>query len=215
MPAKFFRTVTPLVLSQRSKVTQMLREAIISGDLKPGTQLKQSDISKKFKCSPGPVREAMRDLESEGLIEHFQNRGVFVTSITKKEFLEMLLPTRVVLEKFALKNSLQKFTPEVISALKKQIAIMHQGAKNNDIQVVNKADINFHIITMEAVASQQTLQLWKSVLSRIRLEFYSFGPHPSILNQAKNHETLLKAFINGDSVKVEEALEWHSLSPHA
>ena len=76
----------------------MLREAIVSGKLKPGTQLKQNEVGKKFECSPGPVREAMRDLESEGLIEHFPNRGVFVTKITKEEYLEMLLPARVVLE---------------------------------------------------------------------------------------------------------------------
>ena len=209
MASDFFNSTGVKAVSQRSNVTDMLREAIISGDLKPGTQLKQNEVSKKFQCSPGPVREAMRDLESEGLIEHFPNRGVFVTRITNQEFLYMLLPTRLVLEQFALKDAAPKFTPDVVVDLKEQIGIMRQGAKEKDINAVNEADINFHTITMEVAATQQTLHLWKSVLSRIRLEFYRVGPSPSLANQAPQHEKLLEVLMTGNAKKIDAELEWH------
>ncbi|MTA67647.1 MAG: GntR family transcriptional regulator, partial [Actinobacteria bacterium] len=115
MADNFLSTVSTATISQRQNVAHALRESIISGDLAPGTQLKQNDISAKFNCSPGPVREAMRDLESEGLLEHYPNRGVFVSRISNREFLEMLAPTRLVLEKFALRDSVEKFTPIVIA----------------------------------------------------------------------------------------------------
>ena len=209
MQSEFSKLNAGKTLSQRTYVAHMLREAIISGKLKSGTQLKQNEVSKKFQCSPGPVREAMRDLESEGLIEHFPNRGVFVTQLTNEEFLEMLLPARVILEKFAFKNSAKKFTPEIIELLNEQIKIMRQGAKDKNIDAVNDADIKFHMIAMQTAATQQTFHLWKSVMSRIRLEFYRVGPHPSLAEQAPNHTQLLEAILSGNLKKLYKEIEWH------
>lgn len=211
MSSDFFKLTHGNKHSQRAHVSHMLREAIVSGKLKPGTQLKQNEVSKKFECSPGPVREAMRDLESEGLIEHFPNRGVFVTQITKEEYLKMLLPARVVLEKFALKHAEKKFTPEVIETLDEQIEIMRKGAKKRDMASVSEADMKFHMIVMQTAATQQTFHLWKSLMSRIRLELYRVGPHPILAEQASNHAQLLAAILNGDVKQLYKEIEWHCI----
>ena len=200
------------VTSQRKHVTNTLRESIIFGELKPGTQLKQDDIAEKFGCSPAPVREALRDLESEGLVEHFHNRGVFVTNISNQEIVEVLLPIRLVLEKYALRNAAEKFTPGIVDNLNEQIEIMRIGAKKEDIRIVTEADVKFHVITMEVASSNQTLQLWKSVLSRIRLEFYRIGPSPSLVEQAKEHKKLLEAILQNDTKILDQALEEHIIA---
>lgn len=207
----YFKTDGVKGVSQRSHIRGQLREAIISGELKAGTQLKQNEVSQKFQCSPGPVREAMRDLESEGLIEHFHNRGVFVTKITADEFLHMLLPTRLVLEKYALKNIGSKFDPDVVADLKEQIETMRRGAKAKNINLVNAADIQFHTIIMELAATQQTLQLWKSVFSRIRLDFYKIGHSHNLVHQASEHEKILEVLMNGSENEIESVLKWHIL----
>jgi DNA-binding GntR family transcriptional regulator len=207
----FFTLTSGSSLSQRAHIAHFLREAIVSGKLKPGTQLKQNELSEKFQCSPGPVREAMRDLESEGLIEHFPNRGVFVTQITSEEFLEMLLPARVVLEKFALKDAAKRFTPEIIEILNELIEIMRKAAKKKDIDSVNEADMKFHTITMHTAATQQTFHLWKSVMSRVRLELYRVGPHPNLAEQASNHTQFLAAILSGDTKKLYKEIDWHCL----
>ena len=198
-----------LVTSQRKYVTNTLRESIIFGELKPGTQLKQDDIAEKFGCSPAPVREALRDLESEGLVEHFHNRGVFVTNISNEEIVQVLLPVRLVLEKYALRDSAHKFTSGVIDNLNEQLEMMRIGAERNDIRMVNEADVKFHVITMEVASTNQTLQLWKSVLSRIRLEFYRIGPSPSLADQVIEHEKLLDAILNGTPKTLDKVLEDH------
>ncbi len=196
-------------ISQRTSVAHFLREQIISGEMKPGAQVKQNEVAEKFKCSPGPVREAMRDLESEGLLEHIPNRGVFVTSISNEEFLHMLLPVRLVMEQFALRNARAKFTPYVVKELQNQIEQMRVGAKLKNINMVNEADIKFHTITMEVAASTQTLNLWKAVLSRVRLEFYKYGPSPSLTKQAAEHTALLEVLTTGSPTKIDEMLNWH------
>jgi len=202
-------------ISQRSSVGHFLREQIISGELKPGDQVKQNDVAEKFKCSPGPVREAMRDLESEGLLEHIPNRGVFVTSITSEEFLHVLLPVRLLLEQFALRNARAKFTPLVVKELQNQIEQMRAGAKLKNMQIVNEADIKFHTITMEVAASTQTLNLWKAVLSRVRLEFYKTASIPSLTKQASDHTALLEVLTTGSPTKIDAILKWHIIESHS
>lgn len=202
-------------VSQRSSIAHFLREQIISGEMKPSAQVKQNEVAERFKCSPGPVREAMRDLESEGLLEHIPNRGVFVASITNEEFLHMLLPVRLVLEQFALRNARAKFTPLVVKELQNQIGQMRAGAKLKNIQMVNEADIKFHTITMEVAASTQTLDLWKGVLSRVRLEFYKFGTIPSLTKQASEHAALLEVLTTGSPTKIDEKLKWHMVESHS
>jgi len=202
-------------ISQRSSVAHFLREQIISGELKPGDQVKQNDVAEKFKCSPGPVREAMRDLESEGLLEHIPNRGVFVTSITSEEFLHVLLPVRLLLEQFALRNARAKFTPLVVKELQNQIEQMRAGAKLKNMQIVNEADIKFHTITMEVAASVQTLNLWKAVLSRVRLEFYKTASIPSLTKQASDHTALLEVLTTGSPTKIDAILKWHIIESHS
>jgi DNA-binding GntR family transcriptional regulator len=70
------------VASRRQQVVDLLREDIVTGRLAPGAQLKQDLIAEEFDVSGGPVREALRELESEGLVRHVPNRGVFVSEVT-------------------------------------------------------------------------------------------------------------------------------------
>jgi DNA-binding GntR family transcriptional regulator len=199
-------------LSQRKRVCHILREAIISGELKAGTQLKQDELAKHFKCSPGPIREALRDLESEGLVEHFLNRGVYVASITNDEIINVLLPIRYILESTSLREASKRFSKRDIVQLEDQIKIMKEGAKTKNIRMVNEADIKFHVITMEVAASDHSLQLWKSVLSRIRLEFYRLGPQPTLSQQEIDHRILLDVLLSGIPSKIDKALHEHIIT---
>ena len=137
---------------------------------------------------------------------------MFVTNISNQEIVEVLLPIRLVLEKYALRNAAEKFTPGIVDNLNEQIEIMRIGAKKEDIRIVTEADVKFHVITMEVASSNQTLQLWKSVLSRIRLEFYRIGPSPSLVEQAKEHKKLLEAILQSDTKILDQALEEHIIA---
>ncbi len=88
-----------------------LRKAILSGDLVAGTQLRQDELANRFGTSRIPVREALRQLESEGLVELHPNRGASVSSISLEDVLE-LLEIRIGLECRALKLAI----PNMVSA---------------------------------------------------------------------------------------------------
>lgn len=193
----------------RNQLVDTLRESIIFGTLPPGTQIKQEEICKQFSCSPGPVREALRELESEGLLFHYPNRGVFVAEISNHEIAEVLIPMRLLLEKFALCNSGLKFTPTSIASLNEQIAAMRTGAETGNSKMAEEADAKFHLITMQVGGSEHTLQLWNSIVSRIRLKFARMGPMDVTAHKAAEHQKLLDSLLANDPDEISQLLEAH------
>lgn len=193
----------------RNQLVDILRESIIFGTLPPGTQIKQEEICKQFSCSPGPVREALRELESEGLLFHYPNRGVFVAEVSNHEIAEVLIPMRLLLEKFALCTAGLKFTSEAVSALNEQITAMRIGAETGNSKMAEEADAKFHLLTMQVGGSEHTLQLWNSIVSRIRLKFARMGPMDNTSHKAAEHQKLLDALLANDPDEISQLLEDH------
>lgn len=203
------RGVAP-VASSRDRVVIALREAIVSGNIAAGAQLKQDELAALFRVSPAPVREALRQLESEGLVRHHPNRGAFVTELPADEVLEVLLPIRLQLELHAFRQLAPSLTPQLVAELEQQIADMDDGAARGDVAMINEADVRFHEIVVEASAAFHTNQLWHSVLPRIRRQFYVLTPRHADLNEvSREHVVLLKALKAGDPQKLGLALRDH------
>jgi DNA-binding GntR family transcriptional regulator len=93
------------------RIVQALRESILDGVLPPGLQVRQEALAEQFGVSRVPVREALRQLEAEGLIQTELHKGAFVSSLSLHEVAEML-DIRVGLELRALKLALPNFTRE-------------------------------------------------------------------------------------------------------
>jgi DNA-binding GntR family transcriptional regulator len=92
-------------------VAHVVREAIYRGLFKGGEQLRQDDLAERFKVSQGPVREAFRQLEAEGMVVIYPHRGAFVTELSAAEALE-ISEIRVALESTALRLSISRLTDE-------------------------------------------------------------------------------------------------------
>ncbi len=197
-------------VSRREQIVVALREAIVTGEIPTGAQLKQDDLSEMFHASPGPVREALRQLVSEGLVEHYPIRGSFVCELATQELLEVLLPMRVIAEKYAMEVISADLPPELVASLEDQIATMEQGAAAADLVTVIEADVQFHRIMINAADSYHVTQLWNSVLSRIRVQLYRLGPrHRTLSDVAEEHRQLLAALQSGKATIIESALHEH------
>lgn len=196
--------------SRRAQVLTELREAIVSGAIAPGEQLKQDELSAHFGVSPAPVREALRTLESEGLVEHYPNRGSFVTEVSVEESLGVLLPVRLVVESFAMKKAAQGLSSELVEQLEEQIAVMERGADALDLAVINEADIRFHQLAVMASGAYHTIQLWNSILPRIRVQFYRLARrHTDVHVVAAEHRELLRTLQAGDAATIDKVLQEH------
>ena len=92
--------------SMRQRATDVLRAAIINGRLVPGDRLKEAELSEQLGISRAPVREALRQLEHEGLVVSLPYRATEVLGISQEEIAEVLVPIRLTLETFAFRRAL-------------------------------------------------------------------------------------------------------------
>lgn len=192
------------------RIAEILEEEIVSGVYVSGEQIKQGHICERFDVSVGTVREALRHLESAGLVFLSPNRGVFVTTVSTEELWGVLLPLRLTLEKFAIEHTLPRMTDLRWRELADCVGAMEEGAKKNDLPAINEADIRFHRATVLWSGQPHTVQLWRAVESRTRAQMYKLAPrHQSPADVAREHEYLLEQFATGNRKKIAHALEDH------
>ena len=191
-------------------MADLLREDIITGQLKPGEQLKQDGLCREFDLSPAPIREALRQLESEGLVQHQPNRGVFVADITEDDLLGLLLPVRLTIEQHAVLRAVERMSSRDLLRLEQTVQAMRSCAERGDLARVNELDVRFHELTIEFSGSSQALQLWRSVQPRIRAQIYRLAVrHEHIEDIVAEHEQLLGAIRGGDRRQLAALLEDH------
>ncbi|HEY5832701.1 GntR family transcriptional regulator [Streptomyces sp.] len=208
VPAPRWHLLAPA--SRRQQVVDLLRDEIITGRVAAGEQLKQDHLCAALGVSPGPVREALRQLESEGLVEHFPNRGVFVTQVRTDEFINLLLPVRLAIETYAVPLAAERMTPERLDQLEGLVLTMERHADEGDLRAINEADVRFHELTVEACGSTHSLQLWHSVLPRIRAQIFRLAPrHRDLHEIAREHRDLLEALTHASPDDLRAAIEHH------
>jgi DNA-binding GntR family transcriptional regulator len=208
-PSTNRRTLLP-DSSRRQQVVDVLRDEITTGRRASGEQLKQDQIARELGVSPGPVREALRQLESEGLAELVPNRGVFVAEISPAELIGLLLPVRLAIESYAVPAAISRLRAEHLDDLQEIVDQMGESARTNDLARINELDVRFHEITVEAADSLHALQLWRSVQPRIRAQFYRLAPrHGAPEEIQEEHRQLLDVIRSGDDDALRTAIREH------
>jgi DNA-binding GntR family transcriptional regulator len=137
-------------------VATRLRDLMARGDLPPGTHLVESEVAQKLGISRGPLREALRILETEGLVRSFPGRGSYVAEISAKDVQE-IYSLRAILEEEALRLAIQKATADDISGLEATLHSMFAAAEMGDYAEVLDRDLEFHMRIWK-VAGHQRLE---------------------------------------------------------
>jgi DNA-binding GntR family transcriptional regulator len=191
------------------QVIEAVRTAIISGRFEPGDRLIESALSAEFGTSRGPVREALRQLENEGLVMSFPYRGAVVLGVSDEEVQEVLIPIRLTLERYSFVLAIATMTDDDFAELGKQIWLMEQAGKANDLIKLVEADLGFHEIVISASGQLHTMQIWRTIWPRIRAYFYRYERYRSFEQTVEEHRMLLDALQTRDPEIVLEQLERH------
>jgi DNA-binding GntR family transcriptional regulator len=191
------------------QVIEAVRTAIISGRFEPGDRLVESALSAEFGTSRGPVREALRQLENEGLVMSFPYRGAVVLGVSDEEVHEVLIPIRLTLERYSFVRAMATMTDDDFAELGKQIWLMEQAGKANDLIKLVEADLAFHETVISASGQQHTMQIWRTIWPRIRAYFVRYERHRSFEETVEEHRELLAALQTRDPAVVLAQLERH------
>lgn len=142
-----------------TSAADIIRESVIRGTLSPGEHLGQTNLAERFGISKVPVREALKQLAAEGLLEHDHNRGYFVTKLSLEEA-EQLYRLRRWIESELLSNARWPSTQE-INALRKKFA------------------------NLEKLNKQGNRSAWNQELREVRLAIFDLSPDKTLLREAK------------------------------
>jgi DNA-binding GntR family transcriptional regulator len=197
--------------SRRHQIADWLREQIVKGQLAPGAQLKQDVLAAHLRTSPGPVREALRQMESEGLVHHIPNRGAFVTAVSAEELLGVLLPVRLAIESFAIEKV--SADPATIDRLRELVDLMNAAAERKDLDLLNELDVSFHEAIVRSAHSEHALQLWGSVQPRIRMQIHRLAKrHNTPFAIPEEHRVLLDSILHDEAEPRRQALDDHIMA---
>src|ERR1700744_2749932 len=127
----------------REEAVEVLRAAILGGELEPGSIHRAVSLAERLGVSPTPVREAMLELSRYGLVEVLPNRGFRVTVIDDKD-LDEIYQLRMMLEVPALEVVMAPATEAQRAALEQPLAELEAAADNNDVPAFLLADRDFH-----------------------------------------------------------------------
>jgi DNA-binding GntR family transcriptional regulator len=137
---------------------ERLREAIIMGELTPGTPLRLEDLARSLGMSISPIREAVRHLEALGLAEHVPHHGAKVMGIDVEE-LRHLFSIRLALETMAVKRAAELFTAEDEEHARAHLAAFDEARRSTDVRGAVRAHTGFHFALYEAARSPWLLRL--------------------------------------------------------
>ena len=210
-------TPTPLPLANAAQkglpraqqIAEALRSSIIAGRYEPGERLIETALSTELGTSRGPVREALRLLENEGLVMSFPYRGAVVLGVSDEEVQEVLIPIRLTLERYSWAQALEQLTDDDFAELGKQIWLMEEAGKANDLIKLVEADLAFHEIVITASGQLHTVQLWRTIWPRIRAYFYRYERFRSFEETVEEHRELLAALQTRDPAIVLAQLQLH------
>jgi DNA-binding GntR family transcriptional regulator len=196
-----------------SLAANAIRQLIVSGELAPGDKLNEPPLAERLGISRPPLREALRTLESEGLLEQSPRRGYRVVSMSDSD-VDEIYSLRRALEMFALDLLLAKKDPGAYAALDPIMKNMRSAARRGDRATVVQANVDFHTALVEAAGHRRLSDAYRSLMMQMQLCMAA-----NVLSEARTkgdlmkgcdrHAELLDCLRSGDPKRIRREFEEH------
>ena len=186
-----------------------IQKDILSGKIKSGEKLTEQSICKEYDVSRTPVREALRQLETDGLIENIPNRGAFVIGLTKRDISD-LFDLRCIFEMQAVQWAIERMNEEEIDKLRENVEFMEFYTLKEDVDKVMQFNSQFHDIIYKGTKNRmlyQTLSSYQTYLKHSApAKTFSGDYLRTILAE---HKAIFDAFENHNPAAGRKAMQYH------
>lgn len=197
------------VKTTSAQIASIIRQAIISGELKPGQRLREPEIAESLGVSRSPIREAFRVLEAEGLVEITPNKGVSVTLLDENDLRE-IFELRILLESHGVRLACENMTEEHLRRLGALIDEMEKRIQSKDYLDYLHISQQFHEFYMKNCNNERLFNVFRILRNNIlatQIFAYSYPDHAS--NSIEEHKNIFSALLEKNPDKAEKRLREH------
>jgi DNA-binding GntR family transcriptional regulator len=203
-PSGVYRHERPL----REIISDEIRSRIFSGVFPPGTRLVERNLADEFGVSRFPVREALRILHKEGLVEHLPTRGIVVRKPGRAE-VEEIFDIRESLEVLAARLAAQRVASGIPSRLHEHVAASRRALEAGDVQSATRANSEFHDELIRLAGSTTLQEVLEPLMGRLH---WLFGQVSDLDQVCREHDALCAAVEFGGPQEAAREAQQHVLS---
>lgn len=198
--------------SLTAKVFKSLEKAILSGEFLPGAALTEQSLSDELGVSRTPVREALRQLELEGLVKNVPNKGAEVVGISEKD-VDDIYTIRVHIEGLAARWAAENITDGDIEKLRDTLELQEFYASKGDSDRVKSLDSTFHDAVYKASASNPLRQILSQLHNYIqRSRGLSIQSEGRAVAAVEEHRKIFEAIASHNGDKAEKEAQAHIIN---
>jgi DNA-binding GntR family transcriptional regulator len=187
-----------------------IKGRIINGSLAPGTPINENDFAQNLNVSKTPIREALRQLEREGLVENIPGRGSAVSHITFQDIRD-IFETREIIECGAAKRAALKNDVNGVKAKRKELEMYSQDW--DEAKELNWGPVeDIHLFIIKSLGNQKLVETYLGLLDHIKRMRKHFGgrfTRQRFNKLAVEHLEILDAIIEGNGDRAELAVQNH------
>ena len=191
---------------------------ILRGQIQAGQRINEPDVAARLGVSRVPVREALRELESSGLVEARKHSGVFVRKLGADE-VRGLYELRALLDGFAGRRAAQLPEPRratLADALDAAVGRMQDAAQSQDVGAYYRENLRFHWMLVEAAGNPALAETYRNVIQRLHLSRLANLSHGLAMQASvAEHREIAAALRAGDAAGSEQMLASHVDQAHA
>jgi DNA-binding GntR family transcriptional regulator len=190
-------------LTLRERILETIRDAIMSGALKPGEKVAEPELAARFGISRTPIREAFRQLESEGYLSVVPRKGALVASFSPKD-VEEFYAIKSVLEGYAARKACSLLSTREINKLEGINEKLREIAEEGDVRHFFRVHNSFHDLFIRGAGNDKLHDMIAALLKKFqRLRMASLSKPGRMQISVEEHEKIIEAFRSRDAILAE------------
>lgn len=207
---KTMTRIAPTALYQ--EVAERLRQRIFAHELTPGTWIDEQKLAEQYGISRTPLREALKVLASEGMVELRPRRGCYVTEISQQD-MDDIFPLMALLEGRCATEAVRRAKPADIGALKIIHEQLESAARDGRIDAFFESNQEFHRKIQELSGNRWLLSVIQDLRKVLKLSrMHSLSLEGRLQQSLDEHRMIMAALQAGDAGRAEKLMHDHLLS---
>jgi DNA-binding GntR family transcriptional regulator len=195
--------------SLSDRIFEIIEEAILNGSVRPGERIIETELAKNLGISKSPVREALKKLEGEGIVQLVPRKGFFVRNIDRKS-IDDLCDVMFIIELAAARLSLKKKTEAVCKKIDEILDQMKRHLRRRDYASYVSANRQFHGLFYDLTENEWILKISQMFLKEAdMLRSLSLYSSDRFSRSIEEHYAIADAYKKGDEERLERAVKKH------